>query len=130
VTGITSAFASGPAPGTVDPFSTGLLAQNTGLAEMAMQNRYQQLGLGVPSGSPQQAAAGHTSLQNAGAGTAEQMDMGELPSLTGGIPGMAQATLGQMETQALNQPSGSGSSKGGSPLGGLGALGGLLGGGI
>lgn len=117
---------SGSAPGFVDPFSQGLLAQNTGLAEQAMHNRYQQLGLGVPSGSAPQAASQGGNLSYGGAGTAEQMDLGMLPSLTGGIPGMSAATLGQMQTNALSNATGSGTGKGGfgnlaSSIGGLGS---------
>jgi hypothetical protein len=111
----------GIAPGTVDPFSSGLLAQNTGEAMQAMHNRYAQLGLGAPSGSAQGAAAGGTSLSSAGPGTAEQMDLGQLPSLVGGIPGMSMATMGQMQDNALSSPTGSGS-KAAQPFGGLGSL--------
>ena len=119
-------FGSGPnllggaAPGYVDPFSMGGLQQATGSAMEAMHNRYSQLGLGVPSGSPQSAAASGGNLSYAGAGTAEQMDLGQLPSLVGGIPAQAEATLGQMQNAALNQGSGGGS--GGGKGGGLGGL--------
>jgi len=95
---------TGSAPGFVDPFSMGILQQNTGNAMQAMHNRFAQLGLGVPDGSPSAAAASGTSLHSTGPGTAEQMDLGQMPSLTGGIPGMAMATLGEMQTNALNQP--------------------------
>jgi hypothetical protein len=124
MTGLTGvSFGGGPGqPGFVDPFSLGVLGQQTGIAEQAMHNRYSQLGLGVPSGSPQDAAKGGTNLQSTGPGTAEQMDLGQLPSQVGGIPAMAEATLGQMQTNALNQPSGVNKLGG---LGGLGALGGI-----
>jgi hypothetical protein len=119
------------APGTVDPFSQALLAQNTGFAEQAMHNRYQQLGLGVPSGgtgagphgAAAQAAAGGTSLQYGSPGIPEQMDIGSMPSLVGGIQGMSEATLGQMQNNALSAGGGGGGGKGGGGLGGLGSLG-------
>jgi hypothetical protein len=111
------------APGTVDPFSQGLLQQNTGMAMTAMDNRYrQQLGLGIPGGHASQAAASGTSLPNVGMGTPEQMDLGMIPSLVGGIPAMSEATLGQMQTNALSSAAGGGGGKGGGGLGGLGSL--------
>lgn len=123
MTDISNAFATSQSPGTVDPFSLGMLGQNTGLSELAMHNRYQQLGLGQPSGgSPQGAAASGSNLQYGGPGTAEQMDTGALPSLVGGIPGMAGAALGQMETTALSQPTTSASTGGGKGSGLFGFL--------
>jgi len=121
------------APGSVDPFSMGILQQNTGLAEEAMHNRYTQLGLGVPaqgqSGGPHgaaaQAAASGSNLSYGSPGIPEQMDIGTMPSLVGGIQGMAEATLGQMQNNALNQPSGGGGKGGGG--GGLGSIAGLAG---
>lgn len=98
---------SGSAPGFVDPFSMGILSQNTGLAMEAMGNRYSQLGLAAPGG---------------GAGTAEQMDLGQLPSLVGGIPGMSAATLGQMQTNALTTPTGGSAGSGTGSKGGIGNL--------
>lgn len=115
------------APGTVDPFSFGALSFGTTNAMDAMHNRYTQLGLGTPSGgSPASAAASGGNLSYGGPGTAEQMDLGQLPSLVGGIPGMAAGALGEEQTNALNQPSGGsgGGGKGGG-LGGLASLGGL-----
>ena len=119
------------APGSVDAFSLGNLSFLGGQAEQAMGNRYQQLGLGIPSGGTGggpggpavQAAKSGTNLQFGSPGTAEQMDLGSLPSLVGGIPGMMEATLGQMQNNALNvsSPGSSGGGKGG----GLGGLGGL-----
>lgn len=120
-----ASFGSAPGvPGFVDQFSQGALGSAAGNAMQAMHNRYTQLGLGVPSGSPQSAAASGSNLSYAGPGTAEQMDLGQLPSLVGGIPAMAEATLGQMQNAALNQGSGGGGGKGGGGgLGGLGSLG-------
>jgi hypothetical protein len=101
-------FGQGPPPGTVDPFSLGVLQEQTALSEQAMNNRYNQLGLGTTTGNPIAAAASGTSLTKSGPSTAQRMDVGTLPSATGGIPGMSAATLGQMELNALSSPSGSG----------------------
>jgi hypothetical protein len=127
---MTSGFGSGPnlfggsAPGFVDPFSQSVLAANTAASTQAMNNRYAQLGLsGNPQGgTPQQAAAGGYSLQPGGAPTtAQAMDVGTIPSLTGGIAGAANATMGQMQSNALQNPAGGGG-KGSSSLGGLATL--------
>jgi hypothetical protein len=103
-------------PGQVDPFSLAALSAATGNAQTAMHNRYAQLGLGVPSGgSPQSAGSSGTNLSYGGPGTAEQMDIGSMPSLTGGIAGMSEAALGEMENNSLQlagQPIG-GTGKGG-----------------
>lgn len=101
-------FGSRPGvPGFVDEFSQGVLGEATGFASQAMANRYNQLGIGVPGASPQSAAASHTNLSSVGPGTAQRMDLGGLPSLVGGIPGMAEATMGQMQNAALNPVAGS-----------------------
>lgn len=123
---------SNSAPGFVDPFSLGALQTATANSEQMMHNRYRQLGLGVPAqgtqggpgGTAAQAAASGQSLTYGSPGTPEKMDLGMMPSLTGGIPGMALATLGQMETNALSQSSGGGGGGkgGGGGLGGLGSL--------
>lgn len=72
---------SGGFPGMLSQFDVS--AFNAGLprAEATMANRYNQLGL---SGS-----------------TAEGMDLGVVPSLTGGIPSEFQAGSGQVQTQDL-----------------------------
>lgn len=62
--------------------------------------------------------------------TAEQMDLGQAPSLVGGIPAEFEAMLGQLQTEDLSLTSqmansGGGGGKGGKGGGGLGALGGL-----
>ena len=67
-----------------------------GQNEQAVHNRYQQLGLGKPSGTAAQAAAGGTSLTSAGPSTMEQMDIGTIPTETGGAQGMARALLGSL----------------------------------
>ena len=107
-----SQFLAGPAPGTVDPFSLGQLATQTQQGMTAMGNRYQQLGVQQPGGSPQAVAKAGGNMPSAGPSTPEKMDLGAAPSLTGGIPGMAGATLGQMQTNAMTSPTGSGGKTG------------------
>jgi hypothetical protein len=123
MSGLGASFGSQPGvPGFVDQFSQGMLGQAAGQSINAMNNRYAQLGLsGNPTGSPQQAGRTGTSQQAGGQlSTANAMDIGQLPSLVGGIPAMAEATLGQLQNAALNQPSSSGGKGGGG--GGLGSL--------
>jgi len=119
-------FGDPNAPGSIDPFTLGQLGQLTGQSMDAMTARYKQLGLGVPSGSPQQAATSGTNLNRAGPGTSEQMDLGSIPSLGGGIHGASQATEGLL--QNLNMTGNpQANSKGGGKGGALGGLtGGLL----
>jgi hypothetical protein len=121
-------FGDTGAPGSVDPFTLGMLGQLAGQSSEAMTNRYKQLGLGVPSGSPQSAAASGTNLNRAGPGTSEQMDLGSIPSLTGGISGMETATTGLLQNLNMTgSPQQAGSKSGGSKGGTLGSLtGGLL----
>jgi hypothetical protein len=70
--------------------------------EQAIHNRYQQLGLGVPSsGNAQTAAASGTSLQYGGPSTMESQDIGNIPTETGGAIGMANAVLGQLYNPQL-----------------------------
>jgi hypothetical protein len=119
-------FGSAPGvPGFVDEFSTGALGSATGSAETAMANRGTQLGLGTPAGpnAAQGASASGGNLPFGGFNTPMQMDLGQLPSLVGGIPGMSAATLGQMQNAALNQPISNAGGKSGSG----GGLAGLLG---
>lgn len=112
-------------PGTVDPFSQEALFGAFGNADQAMHNRYTQLGLGVPSGSPQQAAASHSNLSYAGMGTPEAMDRSFQPSLVGGLGAEASAALGEEQLNALSTSNVG--SKGSGGLGGFGGLGSLLG---
>ena len=115
-------FGSAGAPGFLSPFDTGQAQQGVGTSLQAMTNRYQQLGLGQQGATP-------TSPGAFGAGpTGYQMDIGQLPSLTGGIPEEFQAVLGQLQTANLNNQSGGGKSGGKSALGGLTPLLGLAGG--
>lgn len=102
----------GTGPGFVDPFSKGAVSEAQGQSLKAMTNRYNQLGLG---GS-----------------TAEAMDLGNAPSLTGGIPAEFQAILGELQNAALQGSGGGGGGGGGKGGGGggkgaLSALGGLKG---
>jgi hypothetical protein len=84
-----SAF-SGSAPGVgssggvgfLSPFDQSGVQTALGQSTQAMTNRYNQLGLG---GS-----------------TPEAMDLGQAPSLTGGLPAEAQATLGDIQASDLS----------------------------
>lgn len=102
-------------PGFISPFDQSVFNTAQQSATGALTNRYQQLGLGQtgaqPSGPTVGATAGipgsgttPTTGGNFGAGpTAMQMDLGQLPSMTGGIPEMFQAAMGQAQSQDLAQ---------------------------
>ena len=75
----------------------GLIQQAFGMGSEMISNRYHQLGLGVPSGDPLQAAQSGTSLQYAGPSTMEQMDIH-------GLGNLAEAQLGQLQTANTNNP--------------------------
>ena len=95
-------FGSSGAPGNLTPFDVGAAGGAAGLSLDAIKNRYNQLGLG---GS-----------------TAENMDIGALPSDTSGLVGQYGALLGQMQTNALaTAPGGSGKSS--NPLSAVGNIG-------
>ena len=115
----------------------------TGESIGAMANRYAQLGLGAtgakPSGPTTGAAPGvpgsgttPTTGGSFGPGpTGFQMDAGQLPSWTGGIPQEFQAALGEAQFQDLGQTTSAavGSQQAKSQtLSGIGQLGGLAGG--
>jgi hypothetical protein len=68
-----------------------------------MANRYSQLGLGTPGATP-------TSPGGGGPTTPELMDLGALPSLTGGIPGQFAAVEGQLQNALPSTPLGKSSS--------------------
>jgi len=100
-------FGSSGAPGFVDPFALNAVGAGAGTSLQAMANRYAQLGLG---GS-----------------TAQAMDLGGAPSITGGIPAEFLALTGELQNSSVrNAPSGAGrqntASQVGSLLGGLGGL--------
>lgn len=130
------------APGTVSPFDQQAVGNALNLNEQAMANRYGQLGLsgqGATPTSPGGPAGGITGpLGNVTSGpggislagtnqsampTAEQMDLGMLPSLSGGLPGEAEALLGQIQNNNLQAAGGSG----GGGKGGMGGMGSMLG---
>jgi hypothetical protein len=125
------------APGTISPFDQQAVGNAFNLNEEAMTNRYAQLGLSGMGATPTSPGgpAGGIGVGNIGTGalppqggagtpTAEQMDLGMLPSLTGGLPGEAEATLGAIQNANLQQPqSSSGGGKGGGAASALGGLG-------
>lgn len=78
-------FGSSGAPGFVDPFALGQVGLGAGQSVQAMQNRYNQLGMG---GS-----------------TPNQMDLGNLPSVSGGIEGQFRGLIGELQNAGLT-PSG------------------------
>jgi hypothetical protein len=125
------------APGTVSPFDQQAVGNALNLNEQAMTNRYAQLGLSGQSATPTSPGgpAGGIGVANIGQGmlptsgaqtpTAEQQDLGMLPSLTGGLPGEAEATLGMIQNANLSQPQssgGGGKGGGGGGKGGIGAI--------
>ena len=124
--GTFGSFGSPGAPGAVSPFASGVGTAAQGVGMQAMANRYNQLGLsGNPQGgTAQSAAAGGTNLTSGGAPTtALSMDLGQTPSLVGGLDQLFQAGLGQLQNNALNQPQALNSNKSlGSLGGGLGSL--------
>ena len=86
----------------------------TQMSDVAMKNRYQQLGLGqtgtLPTGGPTTGAvagvpgSGTTPTMPGAFGvgsTPYRMDVGQLPSWTGGIPQMFQGALGEGQFQDL-----------------------------
>ena len=97
----------GDGSGGNSSFDLAAIEQALGQNMSMMHNRYTQLGLGVPmfngqfgpmtgpGGIGAQAASSGQSLQYGGAGTAEQTDMS-------GLQQMAQAALGQLQNQNMN----------------------------
>lgn len=78
------------------------IQQALGMGTQMISNRYQQLGLGVPDpnvfgGNPATAAGAGGSLQFGSPGTAEQTDIA-------GLGNMAQAALGQLQTNNISNP--------------------------
>jgi hypothetical protein len=102
--------------GGLTPEDFGLVSQAVGLNTQAIHNRYSQLGLGVPSGSGQQAAATGTNLQAAGPSTMEGQDIQ-------GAQLQGQALLGQLQNANLPAAAAQAASSGG----GLSSLGSLAG---
>ena len=123
------------APGTVSPFDQQVVGQALNLNEQAMTNRYAQLGLSGQGATPTSPGgpAGGIGVQNIGRGmvannpaaepTAEQMDLGQIPTLTGGLPGEAEAAIGEIQNANLQAAGGSGGGGKGGGGGGKGAMG-------
>lgn len=100
-------FGSSGAPGFVNPFASSAVTGAAGTNVAAMANRYNQLGMG---GS-----------------TPELQDLGAAPSVTGGIPAEAAATMGELVNSSLStSPSGTGKQSGTSQIGPLASLAGGL----
>jgi hypothetical protein len=95
-------------PGGLSSFDIGAANQGLGQSLTNMANRYNQLGLG---GS-----------------TMEAMDLGQAPSLTGGIPAQFAALQGQMQNNALSVSPGGSGGKTSSPAGTIGTVGQIAGG--
>ena len=81
---IGGSFGSSGSPGFLPGSTTAAVGPGAGQSLGAMVNRYQQLGLG-----------------GQGFNTPEAMDLGFLPSETGGIPGQFGAVGGQLQNAAL-----------------------------
>jgi hypothetical protein len=124
--GLTNAFGSfgsSGAPGFVPPAAASAVGAGAGTSIEAMQNRYKQLGLADQGATP-------TSPGGTGPTTAELMDIGALPSVTGGIPAEFQAVMGELQNASASQMQGgtgkqSGLSQAGPLLGALGGKGGI-----
>lgn len=79
-------------PGTV----TGPVNAAATQGQNAMINRYAQLGLGGQGATPTTPGGG------LGTTTASLMDIGVLPSYTGGIANQGNAVLGELQNQSLS----------------------------
>jgi hypothetical protein len=121
--GSSSSKTGGPGPGFVSPFDQQAVMNALNLGSDAMAHRYAQLGLSAQGASPTSpgglaggigvnAPAG-TRPQQAMEPTAEQMDLGQIPTLTGGLPGEALATFGEIQNTNLQQSGGAGGGSGG-----------------
>jgi hypothetical protein len=86
-------FGQAGAPGFVPPTATAGIGLGAGTSLEAMANRYNQLGLANQGATP-------TSPGGGGPGTAELMDLGAAPSVTGGIPAEFQAVSGELQNAA------------------------------
>lgn len=87
----------GGGQGGASDFDLGLIEQAVGQNIQALQNRYKQLGLGVPSGDPLQAALHGQSLTYAGPSTMEQQDVAAQQQI-------GQAGIGQIQENNINNP--------------------------
>lgn len=88
--------------GGASPFDINAILNALGFNQQIMHNQYAQLGIGVPSGDPLQAALGKYNLAYAGPGTAEQTDLA-------GLARQAQALIGQVQQANITNPSAPGS---------------------
>ena len=124
-------------PGHVSPFDMHAVDAGQGASMQAMTNRYAQLGLSSTGATPHSPGgpAGGIGVANiggnitgpegpgvppvtAGEPTAEQMDLGQIPSLVGGIPAQFEALMGMIQNANLANASMSGSGGGGGGKGG------------
>ena len=132
--GSSSSKSGGPGPGFVSPFDQQVVGNALNTSMDAMVNRYAQLGLSGQGATPSSPGgpAGGIGVGNIGSGmqpnqgaepTAEQMDLGQIPTLTGGLPGEAEAVIGQIQNANLQTSGGGGSGGGGKGGGGKGAIG-------
>jgi len=137
--GSSSSKTGGPGPGFVSPFDQQAVMNALNLGSQAMTNRYAQLGLSGQGATPTSPGglAGGIGVGNIGTGmlpgtagvgggigsepTAEQQDLGQIPTLTGGLPGEALATLGEIQNANLSQSGGAGGGGGGKGGGGAGS---------
>jgi hypothetical protein len=137
--GSSSSKAGGPGPGFVSPFDQQAVGRAAQFSGEAMANRYAQLGLSGQGATPTSPGgpAGGIGVGSIGAGiipggglggpgspsetTAEMQDLGQIPTLTGGIPGEAMATIGEIQNANLANQSSSGGGGGGKGGGGKGA---------
>jgi len=124
--GSSSSKSGGPGPGFVSPFDQQVVGQAAKLGSEAMVNRYAQLGLSGQGATPTSPGglAGGIGVGNIGTGmlpgtagvgggigsepTAEQQDLGQIPTLTGGIPGEALAVIGDIQNANLQNTGGGG----------------------
>lgn len=130
-------FGSFGSPGFVSPFDMHAVDAGQGASMQAMTNRYAQLGLSGQGATPHSPGgpAGGIGVANIGANitgpegpgvqpsqgsepTAEQMDLGQIPSLVGGIPAQFEALMGMIQNANLANASMSGSGGGGGGKGG------------
>jgi hypothetical protein len=92
----------GDGGGGLSGFDVNAIQEALGMGTQMISNRYQQLGLGNPDpnvfgGDPATAAKAGGSLQFGSPGTAQQMDIG-------GLGNIANAALGQLQTQNISNP--------------------------
>lgn len=76
--------------GGASDFDLSAIANAVGINKEMITNRYNQLGLGVPSGDPAQAAKAGTSLTKAGPGSAENADLSNQDLVQNALIGQVQ----------------------------------------